>query len=453
MIRTAVIGAGWAGLAAATALREAGDNVTVFEASHTPGGRARRVNAAGWTTPLDNGQHILLGAYTETLALMRKLNCDPDRLLLRQPLHIERTDGSFRLHAPLLPAPLNVAWALATARGLRWTDRWAALRMMRALASEHWQAPAADSVGALLQTHAQPDTLVRLLWEPLCLAALNTSITQASASLFVRVLSDSLNATRRHSDLLLPRCDLSSLWPDAAAAHCDIRYGTTVRAIARGPGNDRFPAADKPASRLYAIDGEPFDAIVLATPPGISRRLIEGFAPEVEALALCECLNNFDYSAIGTLNLRLAAQWRLPHPMMMLSEEPTRGHDGQWVFDRAALNSRHDRGELAIVVSAAENLLHRNRDAAVKALIEQLTQQCSRFAPLPAIEATVLYIDKRATFKARPGMVRPSNATPWPGLVLAGDWTDTGYPGVLEGAVRSGTKAARELIEKRQVAN
>jgi squalene-associated FAD-dependent desaturase len=450
-MRTAVIGAGWAGLAAAVALRDAGDNVTVFEASRTPGGRARRVDAAGWSTPLDNGQHILLGAYTETLALMRRLGRDPDRLLLRQPLHIERTDGSFRLHAPLLPAPLNAAWALAFAQGLRWPDRWAALRMMRALARQHWQAPATNSVKDLLNTHAQPDDLVRLLWEPLCLAALNTSVAEASAGLFVRVLNDSLNTTRRHSDLLLPRCDLSSLWPDAAAAHCDIRYGATVRQILPTAGSEPPQATDTPTSQLYSIDGEPFDAVVIATPPATAKRLLQKLAPTPAVPALYECLDNFDYSAIGTLNIRLGAPWHLPHPMMMLSEDPPRGHDGQWIFDRAHLSGRHDQGELAIVVSAADNLLHRDRDVAVGALIEQLKEQCSRLPALPAIEGTVLYIDKRATFKARPGMTRPANTTPWKGLVLAGDWTDTGYPGVLEGAVRSGTKAARDLIENRRL--
>jgi squalene-associated FAD-dependent desaturase len=450
MMRAAVVGAGWAGLSAATVLREAGDHVTVFEASRTPGGRARRVNAPGWPTPLDNGQHILLGAYTETLALMRKLQCDPDQLLLRQRLHIERTDGSFRLHAPRLPAPLNAAWALAAASGARWTDRWAALRMMRALARDQWQAPAALSVSALLQTHGQPEALVRLLWEPLCLAALNTAITEASASLFVRVLNDALNTTRSHSDILLPRCDLSSLWPDAAAALCDIRYGMAVRTIVSCPENKVFSAENGTVPAAYTIDGEHFDAVVLATPPGIVRRLIQGLAPTAGGSALSECLNNFDYSAIGTLNLRLAARWHLPHPMMMLTEAPELGHDGQWVFDRAALSGRHDQGELAIVVSAAENLLHRDRDLAVQALIDQLRQQCIRMPSLPAIESAVMYIDKRATFKARPGMTRPLNATPWPGLVLAGDWTDTGYPGVLEGAVRSGMDAARELIEQRR---
>jgi squalene-associated FAD-dependent desaturase len=440
MNRTAVIGAGWAGLAAASALRDAGDEVYVFEASHTPGGRARRVDATEWPAPLDNGQHILLGAYTECLALMRRLGRDPERLLMRRPLHIERTDGSFRLHAPRLPAPLHAAWALARAQGLGWAARWAAVRMMRALARQRWAAPAELSVAALLRLHAQPEAVVAMLWEPLCLAALNTPVVQASAQLFVRVLGDALGGKRRYSDLLLPRCDLSELWPDAAAARCKMRYGVTVRTLTPlRPG----------AGPAFDVGGERFDAVVVATPPAVAQRLLQPYAITPDEQALCLSLTRFSYSPIATLNLRLAAPWRLPQPMMMLAEDAARGHDGQWVFDRAALAGRDDYGELAIVVSAAERLLDRDREQTAQALIEQLRQQCGRLAPMPAVRDSLLYVDKRATFEALPDMPRPSNRTPWPGLVLAGDWTDTGYPGVLEGAVRSGAQAARQLIEAR----
>src|SRR5690606_13266681 len=116
-MRVAVVGAGWAGLAAATRLHDAGCAVTVYEAGRVPGGRARRVAHDGGAS-LDNGQHILLGAYTETLALMRRLGRDPQALFLRTRLCLERLDGSFRLAAPDLPAPLHAAAALAGARGL-----------------------------------------------------------------------------------------------------------------------------------------------------------------------------------------------------------------------------------------------------------------------------------------------------------------------------------------------
>jgi uncharacterized protein with NAD-binding domain and iron-sulfur cluster len=135
--------------------------------------------------------------------------------------------------------------------------------------------------------------------------------------------------------------------------------------------------------------------------------------------------------------------------MMMLREEPARGHVGQWLFDRAQLAGDAQAGELAVVASAATTLTERNRQQSIEALIDQVAEQAAaypqRLPPMPEVSAAELFIEKRATFAAVPGLSRPLNTTPWPTLALAGDWTDTGYPGVLEGAVRSGLEAARVL--------
>ncbi|ALM86686.1 amine oxidoreductase [Bordetella sp. N] len=440
----AVVGAGWAGLAAAVALHDGGCAVTVLEAGRTPGGRARRVTHADFDLPLDNGQHILLGAYGDTLALMRRLGRDPDTLLARLPLSLASLDGAFRLRAPRLPAPVHAAVALLTARGLDMAGRKAALRLMRALQGARWHVAATDSVADLLVRHGQPDNAVRWLWEPLCLAALNTPIAQADAQLFAHVLRDSLAGKRAASDLLLPRADLSALWPDAAAALSDTRYGVTVRVV-------------EPSADGVRIDGELYDAAILAVPPANAARMLgkalgdgaaAGQARPLAGAELAARLSGFKYSPIATLNLRLGDAWHLPMAMMMLREDAARGHDGQWLFDRAALAGDRSRGELSIVVSAAARLADRltqeDRDAVVAPLLEQVREQAVRggLPPLPAVAHAELLVDKRATFLATPGLARPGNATPWPTLCLAGDWTDTGYPAVLEGAVRSGQSAA-----------
>ena len=146
-MNVAVIGAGWAGLAAAVALKQSGAQVTVFEASGTPGGRARGVTDLQLGT-IDNGQHLMLGAYTETLALIKQLspNCSEHELLLRVPLTLESADGSFRLCAPRLIAPLHLVWGLIFARGLTLSERASALRMAAAIRIKGWQAPANQSV-------------------------------------------------------------------------------------------------------------------------------------------------------------------------------------------------------------------------------------------------------------------------------------------------------------------
>ena len=129
-VKLAVIGAGYAGLAAAVELAAAGKQVEVFEASRILGGRARAVQIDGFT--VDNGQHILVGAYTETQRLMRAVGADPDKLLKRIPLRFE-FPGEFVMAAPRLPAPLHTAFALLLAQGLDWREKWAAIRLMRGL--------------------------------------------------------------------------------------------------------------------------------------------------------------------------------------------------------------------------------------------------------------------------------------------------------------------------------
>ncbi|WP_088158889.1 hydroxysqualene dehydroxylase HpnE [Achromobacter xylosoxidans] len=435
-MKAAVIGAGWAGLAASVALREAGAKVTVFEAGHTPGGRARRVFHTDFDAPLDNGQHLLSGAYKHTLALMRRVGRNPDALLMRRPLQLASLDGRFRLAAPRLPAPLHMAAAILRARGLSWKDRLATLRLMRGLKAMSWTPPREWTVLHLLRYHAQSDTLIRQIWEPLCLAALNTPAATASAALFARVLRDSLTGSRENSDMLLPCTDLSALWPDAAARQVTMRYGSTVRQV-------------RPSAEGIDINQERFDAAVLAVPPSFAARLLDAPLREAGATGLLDALKAFEYMPIATLNLRLQDPWRLPEPMMMLREESARDHYGQWLFDRAQLAGDTKAGELAVVTSAATGIAERNRRQVIEALIDQVAEQAARHpARLPAmpdVTAAELFIEKRATFAAVPGLTRPLNSTPWPTLALAGDWTDTGYPGVLEGAVRSGLQAARVL--------
>ena len=183
------------------------------------------------------------------------------------------------------------------------------LRLMRGLKAMSWAPPREWTVLQLLRHYAQSDTLIRQLWDPLCLAALNTPTAQASAGLYARVLRDSLGGRREASDLLLPCTDLSALWPDAAARHLTMRYGSTVRQL-------------QPSQDGVVVNQERFDAAVLAVPPAFAARLLDAPLREAGAGGLLDALKSFDYLPIATLNLRLAGPWRLPEPMMMLREDP-----------------------------------------------------------------------------------------------------------------------------------
>ena len=203
-------------MAAAVTLAASNIPVTVFESAKQLGGRARGVLHND--TQLDNGQHILLGCYRHTLKLIErvggKLELDFQRLPLQLTLH-----SRFELKAPRLPAPLHLLFGFLFAKGLSYAARLRAARFMLAMRQIKFRLPHDISALELLHAHGQDDELVRLLWEPICISALNTPVHKASAQVLLNVLRDSLNGSRADSDMLLPRVDFSTMFPDRAAAY------------------------------------------------------------------------------------------------------------------------------------------------------------------------------------------------------------------------------------------
>jgi predicted NAD/FAD-binding protein len=211
--RIAIIGAGYAGMAAAVTLAERGVPVTVFESGPVPGGRARRVVSQG--NELDNGQHILVGAYTELFRLMRTVGV-PDDAVLRVPLEIRYAKG-FRFRALWFPAPIGLLAGLLLARGVPFSDRIGAVRFIFAMRRQDFFLKNDVLVTELLEQHRQNGRIGHFLWRPLCVSALNTPPEQASANIFLAALRDTLAGQSDASDLLLPRVDLSKLFPEPAA--------------------------------------------------------------------------------------------------------------------------------------------------------------------------------------------------------------------------------------------
>lgn len=421
--RIAVVGGGWAGLSAALELARRGVRVTVFEAARTLGGRARRLRLND--LELDNGQHILLGAYAQTLRMMRLAGVDPDATLLRLPLELRMLPG-FRLKAPRLPAPLHAAAALGLAAGLSWSDRLAAVRLVRTLQARDWRLPADAPVAAWLDRNAQPPAVRECLWEPLCIAALNTPMAAASAQVFANVLRDSLGARREASDLLLPRADLGALFPEAAARRVaasggEVRLGVAVRQVQGTPEG-------------FALDADPparYAGVIVAVAPQHAAALLEG-RPELDATR--ERIAALRYEPIRTCYLQYDRA-ALPFPMLGL-----RGTTAQWVFDRGTLGGMPNL--LAAVVSASgpHDALQQDELAA-----RVDTELRARLPALGALRWSRVVAERRATFRCTPGLERPPNATPVANLVLAGDYTASDYPATLESAVRSGVAAATLL--------
>ncbi|HEX6734303.1 MAG TPA: hydroxysqualene dehydroxylase HpnE [Azonexus sp.] len=400
-MRVAVIGGGWAGLAAAVDLTAAGVATTLYEAGRVFGGRARCVELDG--RRLDNGQHILLGAYRDTLDLMRRVGADPDALLARHPLQVVDNDG-FRLALPKLPAPLNLAWGLLAARGVSFSEKLRTALWMQGVKARRFRLGADCSVAEWLDAAGQTGTLRRRLWEPLCLAALNTPAERASAQLFANVLRDSLGSARREdTDLLLPRCDFGRLLAEPATNWL-TEHGATLRA------NTRVRSLHA-GVKAVTLDGEDYAAAIIATAPQHAGHLWPALA------------GHFDYEPIATVYLQYPATTRLPSPL-----QSQHGPCGQWVVDRGD-------GLLACVLSGHGDWEALDDAALARQLADELN-----LGEAPGWHRVIR--EKRATFACRPNLARPP-ATLAPRLFLAGDHSWAEYPATLEGAVRSGRRAAR----------
>jgi squalene-associated FAD-dependent desaturase len=428
-VSVAIVGGGWAGLAAAVEATARGHTVTLYEMAPALGGRARRLPPGGVEgLALDNGQHILIGAYTETLRLMRTVGVDPAHVLQRLPLTLLDAQGRGLRLPPGAPLAAFVRGVLA-ARGWTLGERLALLRTAAGWLARGFRCDERLTVAELAA--ALPAAVRQRLIDPLCVAALNTPADQASAQVFLRVLHQALFAGRGASDLLLPRVDLGALLPDAAAAWLAsrgvrIETGHRVEALVRdGDG--------------WRLDGARHDRVVLACSATEAARLAEPHAPAWAATARA-----LRHEPIVTVLLRAPATAvpALPAPMVAL--DPREDAPAQYVFDLGQLRDPAREpgaaGVLAFVISGAARCVERGAEATTRDVQAQAAQQ------IPALrgcspELLRVITEKRATFLCLPRLARPA-ATVAASLLAAGDYVMGDYPATLEGAVRSGIAAA-----------
>ena len=430
-MKIGVIGAGWAGCSAAVELAQQGHEVHWYEAARTLGGRARQVSLNGLT--LDNGQHILLGAYHATLALLDTLG--QRDVLLRLPLQMCYPSGSngMQLLAPKLPAPLHMLVGLIRATGLSRADKMALLRFSSTARWMDWQLNVDCTVAELLERFDQTPNLIRLMWQPLCIAALNTPIDRASAQVFLNVLQDSLGAARSASDMLIARTDLSTLLPLPGAKYIEARAGK----VHTGCAVHAIIQNQKQWTVHSAAGTDMFDGVVIATPASAARTLLE-------PLGVAQHIPEFDYEPITTCYLQYPKVVKLERAFLALADQPLQQAWGQFVFDRGQLDGH--AGLFAVVVSASQQAIEQGHAELAVHCARQLAADLNQ-PELTKPEWSQVITEKRATFACTPNLVRPSNQLPLSNLVLAGDYTASRYPATLEAAVQSG-KIAAGLLRK-----
>jgi hydroxysqualene dehydroxylase len=451
----AVIGAGWAGCAAAVELCNQGQKVLLLDAAPQVGGRARHQSidfGPGYQASLDNGQHLLIGAYSECLSLIALVGGEA---LERTPLTLLAENGiALRsTHRPTLPALLQRGLAFAAARGIRWQDKIAIARAIArlngslSLGGRTWDqlCIAGETVTQLLQRLKQPKSITDIFWNPLCVATMNTPSATADAATFCRVLRDSLGSKdSKASDFLTPASHLGATFPDAAAhwltaQGADIQLRTSVTQLERDP-----------SSRQWTINHRwRAKKIIIATPPSNAARLLAPIAKS----SICDLLQAFRYQPIATVYLgwkTLNREDFKPLPsMFMLTEDMAKNRPGQWLFSRGLHQCEHGLLAVGAVVISAWNT-----DSSTSDLLLNVQTQISSLAnlPLPKPDFVKAIIEKRATLECTPhrpqitaNSLTDNDGTA--GIFLAGDYCYADYPATLEGAVRSGQIAARHVMK------
>ena len=439
-----VAGGGLAGIAAAIAVAEAGNRVTLLEARPRLGGATTSFSRGGLS--IDNGQHVFLRCCTAYRGLLARLGMTGSVTLQdRFDVTVLRPGGRATLRRTILPGPLHMGWALAGYGHLSISERLrvvpAALAMTR-LDPAH---PDLDGkrLGDWLAAHGQSERARRVLWDLFTVSSLNVPGDDANLALAATVVRTALLSSRDAADIGVPGVPLGELHGQAAA---DLlgRLGARVRLGAKAGAVEALPsggflvrlagrgeAAANGAGEVIRADG-----VVLAVPPDAAARLMPAGESRTRAGRLAEL------GSSPIVNVHVIYDRRVTRlPFAAAVDSPV-----QWVFDRTGPSGLRTGQYLAVSLSAADRYVDvpaaRLRDGFLRALEELFPA-----AAQAQVADCFVTRERRATFRQEPGCgrLRPGAATSVPGLALAGAWTDTGWPDTMEGAVRSGLNAAREL--------
>jgi len=428
-----VVGGGCAGLSAATALAERGERVVVLEARPTLGGRATAFTDPATGERVDNGQHILMGCYRDTFRFLDRIGARAS-VRLQERLAVEMIDRGgvrSRLECTSMRPPFNLLGGLMTWNALNWQDRISVLRVGRTFSTYP-----AETVRQWLVRRGQTPRLIEMLWEPLAVAALNQPIGVAAAGPFTRVLAEMLGSDPRDASLAMPMLPLDELYALPAKAFIEARGGE-VRTNA--PAKISC-GADLVGPRVSVRDETLRATTVICAVPWFA--LTDVFVDRPAPLrGVINAAEHTGASAIVTVNLWLDR---------VVTDEVVVGLPGrtfQWLFDKRRIFGE-ETSHLSMIASAAGAAVARTNEELID-LARREVGDAIPAARTATLRRAVVVRDKRSTFSVAPGQPpRPSVVTGVPGLLLAGDWIDTGLPATIESAVRSSHMAAAAAIDR-----
>ena len=432
----AVVGGGVAGLAAASALAEAGKRVIVLEARGALGGRATAFRDRATGEVVDNGQHVLFGCYHETFRFLRRIGAE-DRVAIQPSLevpYLDRAGVRSVLRCPKWPPPMHLVGGIFGWSALSVSDRLRVLRVAPGLAGTAARVSGLPAtVSDFLDWRGQRGRIRTWLWEPLAVAALNQAPDEAAAAPFIRVLQLMFTGSLTDASLAFPVRPLHDMYALPAQRFIEERGGTVaLNALARVKIED---------GRLAGLDvrGEPIGATaVIAAVPwfALQSLLIGDVAPMSNTIA---CASAMVSKPIVTVNL-----W---YDRVVMEDAfvglPERRM--QWVFDKRRVFGE-SASHLSLIASGADTLVGLDNAALVALAAREVADGIPGARGATLVRGTVIR-EKRATFSVAPDQPRrPDVDTPIGGLYLAGDWIDTGLPGTIESAAVAGHRAAQSAL-------
>ena len=442
-----VVGAGFAGLSAAVRLTRDGARVLVLEARARLGGRATSFPDRETGEVVDNGQHVLTGCYRDTFDFLEEIGAE-SHVRLQPQLTVTMIDPEgrrSRLDCSGMPAPLHLLSGLFDWTALNWADRWGALGMASAIRTARREAQGdhrrlaaspGETVENWLIRNGQTARLREMLWDPLALAALNQSPKVASAPTFARVLGEMFGSDPRGAAIALPTRPLEAMYAIPAREYIEANRGTVRTGT---PARVRIESG-----RMVGVTAGPdtwSPTIVVVSVPWFA--LGETFEGDLQPLAaLLDAARQTAASPIVTVNL-----W-FDRAVLDEAFVGLPGRTLQWAFDKRLVLG-DAASHVTLVSSGAEDVVGRSNPELIELALRELTSAIPAAADAQVLNATVVR-EPRATFSLAPGQpARPATRTPVSGLLLAGDWVDTGLPATIEGAVRSGhwaAQAARDML-------
>jgi squalene-associated FAD-dependent desaturase len=432
-----VVGGGLAGLSAACALADAGYQVRLLEKRRYLGGRASSYEHPGTGEVIDNCQHVLLGNCVNLMHFYRRLEVSDAIRWFERLTFLEPGGRRSTLEPSFLPAPFHSMPAFLRARAFSFSDKLAIGRGLSAFIAGI-PSDSEENFAHWLTRHGQTVNAIDRFWKPVLVSALNEDPERMSVHYAGQVIRKSLLLSPGAGRMGVPTIPLSDLY-SRAIAYLQSRGGHVD--LSAAPESFAYSDATKQWTVTARDNTFTADAVVLALAYEGLSKLLPALPTNPASEALANDLEHFGHSPITGIHLWFDREITdLDHAILLDTTI-------QWMFHKSHLQRRKDSGSyVELVVSASKSLVEMQRQEIIDLAIRELAMFFPVVAQAKLIKAAVVK-EVRATYSIRPklDLLRPKAPGPWPGIFLAGDWTATGWPATMEGAVRSGYLAAEAV--------